>query len=103
MIGRVRAGLAGGALLLCLLIAGCGSSGIEESGDKTAAEVDASGPVEGKLAHGLGVLVARLPGGVHLLPGTSPCGPCLMGAGADAGEALWATRRPPKSTQAALS
>ena len=49
MIGRVRAGLAGGALLLCLLIAGCGSSGIEESGDKTAAEVDASGPVEGKL------------------------------------------------------
>jgi spermidine/putrescine transport system substrate-binding protein len=49
VIGRVRAGLAGGALLLCLLIAGCGSSGIEESGDKTAAAVDASGPVEGKL------------------------------------------------------
>jgi spermidine/putrescine transport system substrate-binding protein len=39
-----------GAVLLLALIAGCGGSGIEASGNaEPAAEVDAGGPVEGKL------------------------------------------------------
>jgi spermidine/putrescine transport system substrate-binding protein len=39
-----------GAVLLLALVAGCGGSGIEASGNaEPAAEVDAGGPVEGKL------------------------------------------------------
>lgn len=50
MLHRGRPLLAVLALLAALAIAGCGGSGIGGSGTTASAEVDASGPVEGKLA-----------------------------------------------------